>query len=109
MSDSYEEEVVKFEDEPSFSLHDFKKWMSSQKDKPARKKSELIGLEVESKIGLKRLLTKISTEEGNLREMAKDFFKFGGLILDVDPDNNLTVEVDAGTFVIPRYFVKKRH
>jgi len=107
MSDEHEN---KFEDEPSFSLNDFKKWMASQTDKPASKSrhySELVGLQVESKISTKRLLSKMTAEEGDLHEMARDFRQYGGVILDADKDDNLTIEVDSGTFIVPKFFVRK--
>jgi hypothetical protein len=105
-----EQEHDQFDDEPSFSLNDFKKWMASQTDKPAQKSrrhSELVGLQAESKISVKRLINKITAEEGDVHELASDFRQYGGIILDVDKDDNLTIEVDSGTFVIPKFFVRK--
>lgn len=94
--------------EPSFSLNDFKKWMSKQHDKPSKERN-LIGLHVESKLGLRRLRTKIEStdDDYDIDEMAKDFKRRGGIITDADSSNNLTVEVDSGSFVIHKIFVKK--
>jgi hypothetical protein len=94
-----------YNDEPSFSLNDFKKWMANQKPVP-RKKTDLIGIKVESKLSPKRLIKKIDTEDGNIRHLAREFYHYGGTIIDVDRDNIL-VEVDSGTFHIPRFFCKK--
>jgi hypothetical protein len=95
--------------EPSFSLNDFKKWMTSQKQvtPEERRKYELAGVRVESKLGLKRLPSKMSTEDGDLLELAREFRRFGGTILESDEDNNVLVEVDSGSFLIPRIFVRK--
>ena len=72
----------KFAGEP-FSLNDFKKWMASQTDKPTRKShghayANLVGLEVESKISPKRLVRKITVDEGDAQELAEDFCENGG-------------------------------
>jgi len=102
MNDSYN-------GEPSFSLGDFKKWMASQ-SKPtpkARGHAELVGMHVESKISIKRLMTKMTADEGDLTELANDFRQNGGTIVDSDKDDNVLIEVDAGSFTIPKFFVKK--
>ena len=100
-----------FEDtpEPSFSLQDFKQWMSHQKDQPTKSShhERLVGLRVESKVSAKRLLHKICAEEGEVEELAKEFKRDGGVILEVDDNHNLLIEVDSGSFTIPRFFVRK--
>lgn len=90
--------------EPSFSLNDFRKWMTKQKFESSRK-PKLRGCIVESKLSFKRLLTKIDVDQGDLYEMAKDFKHRGGTILECDGDNILLVEVRSGTFRIPKFFV----
>lgn len=98
------------EAEPSFSLKDFKKWMSQQHQPPAheRKRFELSGLRVESKLGLRRLVTKMAVEDGdNVVELAREFRRYGGVILEVNEENIALIEVDSGTFCIPRFFVRK--
>lgn len=89
--------------EPNFSLDGFKKWMSKQKKES--KKSKLRGCIVESKLSLKRLVTKMDVDVGNLDEMAKEFKRRGGIVLECDGDNILLVEVHSGTFRVPKYFV----
>ena len=104
MNDSYDEH------EPSFSLNDFKKWMAGQNDKPTRKTrghAELVGMHVESKIGVKRLMAKMLETDGDVAELASDFRQHGGVILDSDKDDNVLIEVDSGTFTIHKFFVKK--
>lgn len=97
-----------FEDEPSFSLNDFRKWMDSQNKPNKKPRSPLIGIHVESKLATKRLAQKMVPDNGcDLYEMAREFRHHGGTILEIDEDNNLTIEVDSGTFEIPKYFVRK--
>lgn len=103
------DDLEPIKNEPSFSLKDFKKWMATQKQPPIedRRKYELAGVRVESKLGLKRLVTRMSSQEGDVVEMAREFRRHGGVILEVDSDNVVLIEVDSGTFHIPRFFVKK--
>lgn len=101
--DDYEE----VKEEPTFSLQDFKKWMGNQNDQPKSRQAHLIGLHVESKLGTKRLVNKITPDEGDVNELAKEFKRDGGVILEVDEEYNLLIEVDSGSFFIPRYFVRK--
>lgn len=90
--------------EPDFSLNDFRKWMSKQKFESSSK-PKYRGCIVESKLSLKRLITKMDVDQGDLCEMAKDFKRKGGTILECDGDNILLVEVQSGTFRIPKFFV----
>ena len=94
------------DDEPSFSLNfsDFKKWMKNQKETMS---DEKIGIKVESKVPFKKLMNKINPEEGELEELAKDFKKEGGTILEMD-GQTLLVEVGSGSFYIPRSYVRKK-
>ena len=101
------EDLKKFEDEPSFSLGDFKKWMRIHENENTQKKCPLFGIKVESKINSKRLLSKIQVEEGNLKEVAKEFKKYGGIILESYSDNILLIEVDSGSFKISKSYIRK--
>lgn len=91
--------------EPSFSLNDFRKWVGKQKREAKSVKSKYKGSIVESKLSLKRLVTKMDVDQGELFEMAKDFKRRGGTILECDGDNILLIEVNSGTFRIPKIFV----
>ena len=91
--------------EPNFSLNDFRKWMSKQKFESSKKVTRLRGCTAESKLGLKRLVTKINVDQGDIYEMAKEFKRKGGTILECDKDNMLLIEVRSGTFRIPKFFV----
>jgi hypothetical protein len=90
--------------EPNFSLNDFRKWMSKQKFESS-KRSRCRGTIAESKLSMKRLVTKMDVDQGDLQEMAKDFKRRGGTILECDSDNILLIEVKSGTFRIPKFFV----
>lgn len=87
-------------EEPNFSLSNFRKWMSKQKNG-----SKLKGSFVESKLNLKTLTSHMDIDQGYLQEMAKDFKKNGGVILECDKDI-LLIEVGSGTFRIAKVFVE---
>lgn len=87
----------------SFSLSDFKKWMESQKQEA--QKPDLVGVAVESKVGLRKLVSRMDSED-DLDELAKDFKKNGGVIAEVD-GHRLMIEVDSGSFTIHRMYVKR--
>lgn len=90
----------------AFSLSDFKKWMhNQQQDQPLQE--DLVGIEVEPKIGLKKLLAKMECDEDDPHSVAREFRKHGGTVVDMDGDN-LMVEVDSGSFVIARQYIKRR-
>lgn len=89
-----------------FNLNDFKKWMGHQHD--AKSKPNMIGLQVESKITFKRLLSRIETQDGEVEEVAKDFKKNGGTITEVN-GQNILVEVNSGSFLIHRMYIKKEN
>jgi hypothetical protein len=95
--------------EPSFSLNDFKRWMETQQSPfNARRNSrleEMVGKHVYPKLHVpKRLARRMTAEGGELSELVRDFCRAGGLVTRVD-EHYLTVEVDSGSFAIPRYFV----
>lgn len=93
-----------------FSLDDFKKWMRNHSDDVPEKmdrKPSAIGVSVESKIGSKKLAETISSDDdSDLYELAIEFRHNGGLVIDVDGKNFL-IEVDNGSFWIPRHYVRK--
>ena len=94
------------EEEPSFSLNDFRKWMENQNEEKTLSNDKK-GIRVETRIPFKRLVSKINPEEGELMELAKDFRKNGGTILEMD-GQTLLIEVDSGTFYISRSYVRKK-
>lgn len=87
-----------------FNLSDFKKWMKNQPEENT-KEVDLIGVKVEAKVPLKKLLSHMDVQDGDLVEVAKDFRKNGGVVSDWT-DNNVLVEVDSGNFVIHKMYIK---
>lgn len=88
-----------------FSLSDFKKWMESQQ-KDNSCDQEVVGMKVEPKIGLRKLIEKIESEE-DATDLAKDFRRHGGIITEED-GNNVMVEVESGSFIIAKNYIKKK-
>ena len=52
------------EDDTDFSLNNFRKWVSKQK---FESKSRFLGCVIESKVSLKRLVTKMDVDQATLR------------------------------------------
>ena len=100
-------------EESDFCIDDFKNWMSSNSlssrfdfnAKHLLKKG--IGIEVESKVNLRKLVSKIDPEGGDALVLAKEFREYGGRVLDVDGSLYL-VEVDSGSFTIPRAYCTRK-
>lgn len=83
-----------------FNFNDFKKWMDSQKEiKPKT------GVQVESKIPLKRLLSRIDVESGDADKIIEDF-KNGGTVVSTD-GNKFLVEVASGSFIVHKMYLRK--
>lgn len=88
-----------------FNMSDFRRWMSQQQD-DSRK--TMVGLEVESKVPYKKLISRIETEDGDLIECARDFMKNGGIITE-ENGHYMFVKVDSGKFMIHRMYLKKAY
>lgn len=93
-----------------FNLDNFKKWMKDHHnevpsmDKPAA--NPVVGLHVEPKIGVSRLVSKMEADSTNLEELATDFHENGGTIADVE-GKDFVIEVASGNFRINRAYVRK--
>ena len=87
-----------------FNLNDFKKWMHTQKEEIPSKQN-FMGLHVESKVGFKRLISRMDVQDGEEEELAKEFKNHGGVISDID-EHNFLIEVDSGSFIIHKMYVK---
>lgn len=88
-----------------FDLNDFKKWINNHEED--KSKNSIVGIQIESKIPLKKLTGRIfEVEKGDKNQVAKDFFNEGGKILEVD-GHNFLVEVSSGVFYIHRMYTKK--
>jgi hypothetical protein len=92
-----------------FSFDDFKRWIKSQDQRqdarPVQK--TFLGTWVESKINTKKLMSKMCSESGDVEELALDFKRDGGIVIDVE-GKEFIIEVDSGTFTIPRNYVKRK-
>jgi len=97
------------------SINDFKNWLSEQQgmseffnigkgsDDPDEK---YIGNEVRSKVSEQKLLEKIETDD-DAEQLVQEFLTDGGTVLAIE-GKKITVEVESGEFVIPRFCVKIR-
>lgn len=86
-----------------FNLSHFRKWMHNQNESKSR--NNIVGLQVESKIPYKKLISRIETDD-DIVEVAKHFKKHGGIINEVD-GHHLKITTDKGTFTIHRMYIKK--
>ena len=98
-------------DKYKFTLDNFKKWM---KDQPTNdhsinriptKNKDLIGVCVESKIELKKLISKMKSDD-DLKEVAQLFIEEGGVICGTE-GKVFTIKTSLGKFTIPRYYVRR--
>ena len=91
----------------SFNFSNFRKWIQNQDleyvemNKPGPK-----GLTVESKVSLKHFLTQIKPEDGDAKELVKNFIEDGGTVRGIDGTNFL-IEVESGSFYVNRRYVKR--
>ncbi|MBM3206899.1 MAG: hypothetical protein FJZ43_04745 [Candidatus Staskawiczbacteria bacterium] len=89
-----------------FNLDDFKKWMDGQQEESPYRKN-LVGMYVESKVSIKKLMSRMEAEnEEGIKEVAKDFQENGGVIKEVD-GHYFKISVETGDFLIHRMFVKR--
>jgi len=97
---------------PSFSLYEFKGWMSKQQDlshsfnKPEEEPHEYVGEQAYAKVSKSKFLSKInSSKSRNLDDVLDEFFEEGGTVTEVN-GKNILIEVSCGVFSIPRFCVK---
>lgn len=97
----------------SFSLNDFKSWLSQQPDlsgffdlsNRTNPGDELIGCEVHAKVSGKKLLEKIQSENVDPEILVEDLLENGGVVVSLD-GKNLLIEVESGSFYLPRFCVR---
>ncbi len=97
------------------SINDFKNWLSEQQgmseffnigkglDDPDEK---YIGNEARSKVSEQKLLEKIETDD-DAELLVQEFLTDGGTVLAIE-GKRVTVEVESGEFVVPRFCIKIR-
>lgn len=88
-----------------FNFNDFKKWMNTQKDN--KSKTNYVGLQIESKVSLKKFSTRIEVENGDIDDIMEDFKNDGGTIVSVE-GNKFLVEVESGSFIVHKMYTKKK-
>lgn len=89
----------------NFNFDDFKKWFEEQEQMDHCKKNYFVsGDFVKSKISLKKLSHKIKNEQGNLKEICKEFNKVGGEVIEVH-EHYLVIETNSGFFSINKSHV----
>lgn len=86
------------------SLDDFKKWMETQEEDTAP--SEDVEVKVQSLISPRKLAAKMTVEEGEEEELAKDFSDNGGIVLETN-DETLLIKVDTGSFYLNGKYVEQ--
>lgn len=99
------------------SLQDFKSWLDNQKDlseffnlgmDKEDPNDKLIGNEVRAKVGETKLLERIEPDGSvDAQSLVRDFIEDGGTVLSVE-GKKIQVEVDSGSFYVPRFCVKIR-
>jgi adenylate kinase family enzyme len=99
----------------SLSLHDFKKWLSTQKDlseffnigrEQEDPNERFVGKKARPKVCEETVLKRIETEE-DTEALVKEFFKKGGTILGIN-GKKVQIETESGTFTLPRFCIKIR-
>jgi hypothetical protein len=97
------------------SLNEFKNWLEGQqdlggffninRDKIVEEENEkYIGHRCRSKVSEKKLLERIETDE-DAEQLVREFAESGGTVLNVE-EKKVQIEVESGTFYMPRFCVK---
>lgn len=95
------------------SVHDFKNWLAGQKDlsdffniglDKEDPYERYIGKEVRTKVSEQKLLEKIETED-DAEMCVAEFVENGGTVVMVE-GKKVQIEVESGTFYLPRFCVK---
>ena len=88
-----------------FNLSDFKKWVTTHSENENENNS-IIGKKIKAKSGIENFDEKISLEMGDEYDVVKQFLEFGGIVTEQD-GNKFLIEVDAGSFVCHKRFLKR--
>lgn len=95
------------------SVHDFKNWLSGQKDLSEffnigldkdDPNEKFIGKAARPKVSEQKLLERIETED-DPESIVMEFVENGGTVLTVE-GKKVQIEVESGTFYIPRFCIK---
>ena len=88
-----------------FDFGDFKKWMKSTPSEQDMDGANYLENKVISKVGVKKLVSVMETDEDDVVELAEEFKKNGGTVTLVE-GNYLTVSTDQGEFLIRKQYVE---
>jgi len=99
--------------EESFSIHEFKGWMSEQDlsdffditAKHDKRTHEYCGKEARAKVSRGKLLKRAISEDALIEDLVEEFADCGGVITAVN-GKMLTIETDLGLLQLPRFCVK---
>ena len=72
-----------------------------------KNEDSIVGTKVESKISFDKLLKRMQTDEDE-EEVAHDFKENGGTIIE-SHGHEFLIEVESGSFIIHKMYVKKVH
>jgi hypothetical protein len=89
---------------PYINPDNFKKWMNNQEEFDHSMECNLVGLQVETRFGVKRVMNKMTIESGRANKVAKDFVENGGVISEVIGEEYL-IKVKSGSFLISKNMV----
>lgn len=98
------------------SLKEFKNWLADQKDLGSffsinrdtdeDPNEKYIGSVCKSKVGEQKLLEKIETED-DPETVIREFLEEGGSVIMME-GKKVQIEVESGTFTVPRFCIKIR-
>ena len=96
------------------SLNEFKNWLSGQDELGSfnvnrfrfveDESEKLVGKFCRSKVSEKKLLERVETDE-DAEGIIQEFLESGGSVLAVE-GKKVQIEVESGTFTVPRFCVK---
>lgn len=91
------------------SVDGFKKWMNENEVKRIglQKETDDGGFWVEPRVSTRKIMSRIDIEDGDAFDVAEDFRDNGGKVMQMDGDLFL-IEVDAGSFMVPRRYCRKK-
>jgi len=99
-----------------FSMHEFKDWLSKQNGMDSffnlseategeDPRAKFVGCQVQAKVSRNKLMEKIESETADSGDLVDELIENGGTIIDLN-GKNLLIEVDSGTFLMPRFCFK---
>jgi len=88
-----------------FNLSDFKKWVKNHSEEEDKNLS-CLGKKIKAKNNIENFEEKITMESGDSDMVLNEFLKSGGIIVEQD-GNKYLIEVESGSFICHKRFLKK--